>query len=184
MGCNDVGRRRRWWRWVPTGVSIPRCQARKPTPTPLSSSFVHPQAAVPAEPALSFSLSAHPVGPTTHHLRPLSYRLVFRPSPPTPRSGRFATPFSIRPIPHPRTRSHPRAEQLSGYELTELRSLCGGRASSYAAYRLQNVSDALCLCTQARTKRVTDGRDIALVWNRERPGTNCSATSRILIYTG
>lgn len=125
-GCNDVGRRRRWWRWVPTGVSIPRCQARKPTPTPLSSNFVHPRAAVPAEPALSFSLSAHPVGSTTHHLRPLSYRLVFRAH---LRSLRY--PLSVR-------HSHPHPEQLSGYELTELRSL-------WSSFELCGLLTAKCL---------------------------------------
>jgi len=59
---------------------------------PYLVSFVHPRAAVPVEPTLSFSLSAHPVGPTTHHLRPLSYRLVFRPSP-TPWAAPLCTPL-------------------------------------------------------------------------------------------
>lgn len=127
---------------------------KETNPHALSSNFVHPRATVPAEPTLSFSLSAHPVGPTTYHLRPLSYRLVFRPSPPRA----TLPPPSIH-------HSHPHHEQLSGYELTELRSFCGGRASSYAAYPLQNVSDALCLCIQAQEQSIDElrGRDIALV---------------------
>lgn len=162
LGCNDVGRRRRWWRWVPTSVSIPRCQARKPTPTfPPASSTPERAAAVPAEPALSFSLSAHPVGPTTHHLRPLSYppRLppIYDPSVPPLELLSAGSPCSSHPTPAPELR----LEQLSGYELTELRSSCGGQASELCGLPTTELSPRCDALYRGGAKEsVDDGRGI------------------------
>lgn len=97
--CNDVGRRRRWWRWAPTSVSIPRCQARKPTPMPPLFSFLCLQPPPPpgrpcrlTQPSLS-----HP--PSSAHLQ----------------SRRTALPSSLVSLPSD--------GQLSRYELTELPEL-------------------------------------------------------------
>lgn len=75
--------------------------------------------------------------PPTQSAQPLTHP----PHPPPPPSSahrqprRTALPSSVVSLPSD--------GQLSRYELTELRSFCGGRASSYAAYQLENVSVAL-----------------------------------------
>lgn len=115
---------------MPGKETNPHTPLPPPPPPPVSSAFNHhPQAAVPANSALSFPLSAHPVGPTTHPSTP-----IFRP--PTTPVEQSPLPSFLRHVPLPSD------GQLSRYELTELRSFCGGRASSYAAYQLENVSAA------------------------------------------
>lgn len=115
---------------MPGKETNPHTPLPPPPSPPVSSAFNHhPQAAVPANSALSFPLSAHPVGPTTHPSTP-----IFRP--PTTPVEQSPLPSFLRHVPLPND------GQLSRYELTELRSFCGGRASSYAAYQLENVSAA------------------------------------------
>lgn len=68
---------------------------------------------MPANSALSFPLSAHPRGPTTHPPLTLLRHPVF--NPPTTPSSTLPPSFLLD-------------GQLSRYELTELRSFCGDRA--------------------------------------------------------
>lgn len=152
-GCNDVGRRRRWWRWFPPAYRFldARQGNQPPRPFPLTSSTPERPCRL-NQPSLSLFLPIQSAQPPTI-CDPSRTRLVFR--------------AHLRPLRYPLSVRHsrPHPEQLSGYELTELRSLCGGRASSYAAYWLQNVSDAWCLCIQGRTKyrQITYKGNIVLI---------------------
>jgi len=83
---------------------------------PYLVSFVPPPPSIPppperpcrlSQPSLSLFLPIQSAQPPTHHLRPLSYRLVFRPSP-TPWAAPLCIPPSPR-LPHPPTHRLPSA---------------------------------------------------------------------------
>lgn len=105
------------------------------------------------------------------HLRPLRATPPSR-SPPLPLLVILHTACSRYPLfPTPRL-----LEQLSGYELTELRSFCGGRASSYAAYRLQNC--LRCVASPLYRTGVRKCRLLADATDRYRRRRRCVRVNR------
>ena len=83
------------------------------------------------QPSLSLFPPTQSAQPLTHLPRSSTTHPLPR-LPPTDNPVEPALPSSVVSLPSD--------GQLSRYELTELRSFCGGRASSYSVYQLENVS--------------------------------------------